>query len=96
VIVLQVLDEEELTFPFEGNTRFRGLEQAGNLTGEPRRLRDGYLEALQRFLAEVRRRCIGNRIGFTTVSTGDHLGAVLARFLGERREIGRKATSKRR
>ena len=94
--VLHVLDEEELAFPFEGNTRFRGLEAMGELTGEARSLRDGYLESLRRFLADVKRRCVANRIGYELISTADNLGASLARFLGRRREFGRKAASKRR
>ena len=96
VLVLHVLDEEELTFPFEGNTRFRGMEQTGQLTGQPRSLRDGYLDALAEFIADIRRRCIANRIDYTIVSTADHLGAVLAQFLHLRTEFGRKAASKRR
>jgi uncharacterized protein (DUF58 family) len=96
LIVLHVLDEEELAFPFEGNTRFRGLEAMGELTGEARSLRDGYLDALRRFLARVQRRCIANRIGYALVNTADHLGATLSRFLARRREFGRKAASKRR
>ncbi|MGD0896299.1 MAG: DUF58 domain-containing protein [Thermoguttaceae bacterium] len=96
VMVLQILDEEELTFPFEGNTRFRGLEQMGTVTGEPRRLREGYLDALGEFLTEVKRRCVSNRIGYAVINTADHLGAVLAEFLSLRRERAHKAASKRR
>lgn len=96
VLVIQVLDEEELTFPFEGNTRFRGMEALGELMGEPRALRDGYLESLHRFLADIQRRCIANRITYTKTSTANHMGAVLAEFLNARAEAGRKASSKRR
>lgn len=96
VMVLHVLDDEELTFPFEGNMRFMGLEAAGTLTAEPRVLRDGYIEALGRFIRHVKRQCVSNRIDYATVSTSDHLGAVLARFLTGRAAIGKRATSKRK
>jgi len=96
VMVIQLLDEEELTFPFEGNTRFAGMEQAGDLRGDPRALRDGYIEALERFQADVRRRCTSNRMGYASISTADHLGAALAAFLSRRAEMQRTMGSKRR
>ena len=96
VMVLHVLDEDELTFPFEGNTRFLGLEDAGELVAQPRSLRDGYLAALRSYIATVRRECIAQRIGYTTVSTADNLAGVLGSFLSRRLEAGRKASSKYR
>ncbi len=51
------MDDDELDFPFTGPTRFEGLELPDHLTCNPRALRDGYLEALNRFLDEVRRGC---------------------------------------
>jgi uncharacterized protein (DUF58 family) len=96
VMVLHVLDEEELTFPFEGNTRFVALEQGGELTGEGRSLRDGYLEALNGFLRFVQRECVSHRIDYAAVNTSEHLGAVLAQFLARREALGRRSVSKRR
>jgi uncharacterized protein (DUF58 family) len=96
VLVLHILDEEELTFPFEGNMRFMGLEAAGQLTAEPRVLRDGYIEAMGRFIRHIKRQCVSNRIDYATVSTSDHLGAALARFLTHRASAGRQAGGKRR
>ena len=90
VMVLHVLDEEELTFPFEGNMRFVGLEEAGLLTAEPRYLRDGYIEAMGRFIRHVKRQCVSNGIDYATVSTSDHLGAVLSRFLTGRASFGKR------
>ncbi len=95
VMVLHLLDEEELTFPFEGNMRFEGLEGAGMLTAEPRVLRDGYIEAIGRFIKHIKRQCVSNRIDYATVSTSDHLGAVLARFLSLRASVGRKAAKRK-
>jgi hypothetical protein len=85
-----VLDEEELTFPFEGNMRFVGLEGAGLLTAEPRHLRDGYVEALGRFIRHIKRQCVSNRVDYATVSTSDHIGAVLSRFLTGRASFGKR------
>jgi uncharacterized protein (DUF58 family) len=96
VLVLHVLDDDELSFPFEGNTRFVGLEDAGELIGQPRALRTAYLEAVGRYVEGIRRQCAGARISYATVNTADRLGAVLARFLAQRAAVARRAPSKRR
>ena len=95
VMVLHVMDEDELTFPFQGNTMFRGLENTGRLTVEPRVLREGYLEALHRFCADVKRRCIAAQIDYKLISTADHLDAALLAFLAARAAAGRKTGAKR-
>ncbi len=95
VMVLHVMDEDELTFPFQGNTLFRGLEDTGRVTIEPRALRKGYLEAVNRFCADVKRRCVGNQIDYKLISTADHLDAALLAFLSARAAAVRKAGSKR-
>jgi hypothetical protein len=46
VIVFHVMDDDELTFPFGGMTKFEGLEDLPQLTCDPKALRQGYLEAL--------------------------------------------------
>ena len=46
VIVFQVMHEDELTFPFQENTLFKGLEHEVQLHTEPRALRDSYLDAV--------------------------------------------------
>ena len=95
VMVLHVMDQDELMFPFQGNTMFRGLENTGRLTVEPRVLREGYLEALQKFCAEVKRRCIAAQIDYKLISTADHLDAALLAFLAARAAAGRKTGAKR-
>ena len=85
-----------MTFPFDGNTRFVGMEETGNAVVQPRALRDGYVEALNRFLRDIKRQCVNNRIDYALLSTADHLGAVLSSFLARRIEHARKGGSKRR
>lgn len=95
VMVLHIMDEDELTFPFQGNTMFRGLEQTGRLMVEPRALRKGYLEAVEGFCHEVKRKCVANRIDYKLISTAQHLDAALCAFLAARSAAARKAGSKR-
>lgn len=84
VLVFHVLDEDELNFPFTGTTRFEGLEEMPQLTCDPRSLRDGYLEALEEYLVEVRRGCSRQGIDYHMVNTGNYLDAVLSKFLHHR------------
>jgi len=81
VMVFHILDDDELTFPFSGMTRFEGLEEMPQLLCDPRSLRDGYLEALEEYLVEVRRGCTKIGVDYNLVRTSDYLDAVLSRFL---------------
>jgi uncharacterized protein (DUF58 family) len=84
VLVFHVLDDDELVFPFAGSTRFEGMEELPHLLCDPRALRDGYLEALEEYLVEVRRGCVSRAIDYALVRTGDYLDAVLSKFLHHR------------
>ena len=84
ILVFHVLDEDEVTFPFSGTTRFEGMEEQPILLCDPRALRDGYIEALEEYLVEVRRGCTRMGIDYQLVRTGDYLDAVLSKFLHHR------------
>ena len=84
VLVFHVLDDDEVMFPFAGTTRFEGMEELPHLLCDPRALRDGYLEALEEYLVEVRRGCTRIGIDYTLVRTSDYLDAVLSKFLHQR------------
>ena len=87
VICFHVLDDDELDFPFEGPTRFEGLELPARLSCNPRALRDGYLESLHRFLDELRRRAVALGVDYQLVRTRQSLGPALAAFLSRRMSI---------
>jgi uncharacterized protein (DUF58 family) len=84
ILAFHVLDDDEVNFPFSGTTRFEGMEELPNLLCDPRALRDGYLEALEEYLVEVRRGCTRLGIDYQLVRTGDYLDAVLSKFLHHR------------
>ena len=84
VLVIQVLDEAERTFPFERQTLFRGLEQSGELLTNPKSLRRGYLRVFNRFLQDLEQQCNTSSIDFLSLSTSDPLEVVLAHFLAQR------------
>ena len=93
VMVFHILDDDELTFPFGGMTKFEGLEELPDLFCDPKALRQGYLEALEEYLVEVRRGCTRMGIDYNLIRTSDYLDAVLSRFLFRRAD---KSTVARR
>ncbi len=84
ILVFHILDDDELEFTFQGPTRFQGLEFSEILRCNPRVLRDGYLEAMNEFLSEIRRGCAANQIDYALVRTGDAFDKTLARVLLKR------------
>src|SRR5919197_441405 len=84
VVVMHVLDRAELEFPFQEATLFRGLEQYPELLTDPRSLREGYLEQVQSFVAELQRGCLNQNIDYVPLRTDASLGIVLSSSLAHR------------
>ncbi len=84
VLLFHVLDDDELDFPFDGPTRFEGLESLDFLNCNPRALRQGYLEAIGAFLEEVRVGCAQNTVDYSVMRTSEPLDAALARYMSNR------------
>ncbi|MDG2407960.1 MAG: DUF58 domain-containing protein [Pirellulales bacterium] len=91
IMVLHVLDDDEIDFPFNGPTRFEGLESASALSCNPRALRDGYLDAMADFLKRVRRGCTSNACDYDLIRTSQPLSAVLAAYLHRRMGMQRRS-----
>ena len=81
VLVLHVMDDDELDFPFDGPTRFEGLELPAQLNCNPRALREGYLASLEKFLTKLRRGCARDAVDYTLIRTSQPLDAALASFI---------------
>jgi uncharacterized protein (DUF58 family) len=84
LVLVHVMDDDELDFPFEGPTRFEGLELPEQVACNPRALRAGYLEAVEAFLGEARRRAAAAKCDYTLVRTGEPVDAALVKFLSRR------------
>lgn len=84
VVVMQTLDPYELSFPFNGTWRFEGLEMEEPLTSQPERIREDYLEALQKHRDALSDGCIASHIDYTLVDTSRPLDAFLSEFFHER------------
>jgi uncharacterized protein (DUF58 family) len=95
IMVFHILDEDELVFPFGGITKFEGMEEMPHLICDPRALREGYLEALEEYLTEVRRGCTRLGIDYVLIRTSDYLDAALSRFLHHREALTGTGTKTR-
>ncbi|HVR74609.1 MAG TPA: DUF58 domain-containing protein [Planctomycetota bacterium] len=89
VIVFHVLDETELTFPFEGNTLFHGLEDYPEIVADPRSLREAYMEALAEYLDGVEKACSTLGINYLRTHTGEPLDAAVVSVIAARARLGR-------
>ena len=94
VIVFHVMHDDELTFPFQDKTLFRGLEVDLELHAEPRALRDTYLEIVNRFLRNVRKLCAGSGIDYVLLDTKDPLDAVISSYLTFRQRTRRNVAGR--
>lgn len=95
ILIFHVLDAEEMTFPFAGTTKFEGMEDLDEIVCDPRALRDGYLEALEEYLVEVRRGCARRGIDYQLIHTKEYIDAVLSKFLHHREALFRSSSAKR-
>lgn len=84
VIVIHVLDEAEVQFPYDRMTRFDGLEGYPWLVVDPRALREAYLEEVKKFTTEIRRGCLAQRIDYVQVTTDQPVEVALSSYLARR------------
>ena len=84
LVLLHVMDDDELDFPFEGPTRFEGLELPDSIACNPRSLREGYLAAVGTFLTDVRTRAAAVRCDYSLIRTGEPVDAALVKLLARR------------
>ena len=88
VIVMHVMADEELTFPFERWSQFKDLEQSGRqLELDPEALRSAYLAEVRAFIAAIEKGCGEMRIDYVPFSTRQAFDLALAGYLAHRRSL---------
>ncbi len=87
VIVFQVLDPAEVTFPFEDVTRIEDMETHREITSDPRAFRKAYLDELNKFLDAVRGGCRAANIDYTAARTDQRFDQFLGSFLARRHAL---------
>ncbi len=85
IILFQMLDPYELTFPFESITYFESLEDDRRVLADPKSIKEHYLAGVNRFLEQLKQLCYENQIEYQLVNTSTPLDQVLVNFLAKRK-----------
>jgi uncharacterized protein (DUF58 family) len=84
VIVFQLLDPHELTFPFHGAAKFKDVETADEILAEPAAVRTAYLRELAGLTLRYDRELRGVGIDYVQLDTSQPLDFALLAYLATR------------
>lgn len=88
LVVLHVMAEEELTFPFKKFTNFRNLEMLNrNLKVDPLALKAQYLDRVRSFIDTIEKACGQMKADYVPINTKNPLVDSLNSYLSRRREL---------
>lgn len=88
VIVLHIMAEEELFFPFDAFTEFRDLESPRHVEVDPKTIRASYLDRVRRFLKDISAGCGEISADYVPMSTKTPFDKALSDFLARRHRGG--------
>jgi uncharacterized protein (DUF58 family) len=88
VIVFHILDDAELTFPYDRLTRFKDMEGAGRLTANPKSLRTRYLTRINTFIENLKAICFERNVSYNLANTKEAYDHFLAAYLEKRARLG--------
>ena len=86
--MFHILDDAELTFPYQRLTRFQDMEGTGRVVVNPQSLRQQYLDRMQRYIETIQASCFERRISYHLARTSEAPAAVLAEYLDRRSRRG--------
>jgi len=86
VVVFQILDHDEIEFPYENLSNFRDLETSAEVMMDPLRQRKDYLDRLNKFCTDIRNGSTGSGADYRLVNTSDPIEVVLRDYLIFRRQ----------
>jgi hypothetical protein len=92
-VVMQVLDGDEIDFPFKEMTLFEGLESEVKLLVEPALVRREYLARMQAHQAMIRKLAHEAQAGYLLVDSRTPPGDVVLRLIRERRGEAMKSVA---
>jgi len=93
IMLFQIWDREELTFPFKRWHRFESLENpADRKLLDPAQLRKAYLQQLEKFRTQLKAGCRKRRIDHLEVVTDEPYAQALAGYLAHRQYRDRSGT----
>jgi uncharacterized protein (DUF58 family) len=89
VLIFQILDRDELEFPFRQWSRFDSLEVADmKLMLDPAVLRDQYIRKMHEFSEALKQGCARHHVDLVPMVTDEPYAAALGRYLALRRRRG--------
>lgn len=88
VLFFQILDPDEVDFPFSGRIQFRDLEHVSHEhTVDARSLRAAYLQRLEQHETALRDACRSNRVDLIPITTDRPFADALHEYLAMRRRL---------
>ncbi len=84
IIIFHIMDNFELTFPFEDMAQFEDMETKRKLHVIPEYLRTQYLNILKDHMERIRKELSGLRVDYCLIDTSKPLDAALFSFLAAR------------
>jgi uncharacterized protein (DUF58 family) len=87
VMIFQLLDREELEFPFKEPSLFQDMEEDLKLLADPHAIRSAYLEAIHALINGYREACTSHQIDYSLFDTSIGLDRALVRYLSWREKF---------
>jgi uncharacterized protein (DUF58 family) len=88
VVVFHVMDEAELTLPYDKLTRFKDMEGVGRVVVNPKSLRTRYLARINAFIDTIKQACFERNISYNLANTTEPYDMFLAAYLEKRSRMG--------
>jgi uncharacterized protein (DUF58 family) len=88
VLVIHVMDDAELTFPYDRQTRFKDMEGTGQVVANAKSVRMQYLTRMRQFLEGMKAACFERDISYQLANTNEGYDHFLAAYLEKRARMG--------
>ena len=88
IIVFHIMDNAELTFPFDSMTEFTDVETSLKATVSAEGIKPTYMEELKAFLAAYEKGCADVRADYKLFDTRQPLELALSEYLFRRSRMG--------
>ncbi|MDG0998842.1 MAG: DUF58 domain-containing protein [Gammaproteobacteria bacterium] len=88
VIVLHLMDNAELNFPFNESSEFIDMETSESYLANPAAVRGAYLENLNVFLNDCKKKCQRSDIDYCLLNTSEPLDSALSAYMARRAKGG--------
>ncbi len=84
VLMFHVMDDAELNFPFQEASEFVDAETKATLLTAPTAVRKQYMQALEEYLENCKKRCQSHGVDYCLLNTKEPLDKALAAYLTRR------------